>query len=291
MKPVYIMAFMGLVACGANKSEGDKYPSAAVNQEDMASHADYVTTDGPPGENEKKLTEGNVALPQEVITPKLIRTADMRFQVKDLELSSAAIEKKVTEHGAYVSNANMSSSNAEATNTITIRVPNKDFEVLLKDIAQESIYMERKNVSTQDVTEEYVDIAARLKTKKEVEARYVDILRNKAKTVEEVLKAEEQIRILREEIEAREGRLNYLQNQVSYSTITVQVFQQIEYHENPQELTESFGSKASSGFGQGWTVIQNIVIGIITIWPLILIGLVTWYLVSRQLRRNKKIKA
>ena len=73
--------------------------------------------------------------------------------------------------------------------------------------------MQRKNVSVQDVTEEYLDIEARLKTKKEVEARYIEILKSKTKTVEDVLKAEEQIRIIREEIEAREGRLNYLKNQ------------------------------------------------------------------------------
>ncbi len=281
---------LSLAACGGErKEEGMTMTESA----DMAPNTkDYTMAESAKLEESEPMnndvsTAVSPNLP-DVVVPKLIRTADVRFQVEDLEKSSEIIDQLVKQHGSYISTANMSSTNTEANNTISVRVPNQEFDGLLKDVCKQSIYMQRKNVSVQDVTEEYVDIEARLKTKKEVEARYIEILKSKTKTVEDVLKAEEQIRIIREEIEAREGRLNYLKNQVNYSTITVQVYQQIEYHENPQEVTDSFGNKAGSGFGEGWNVIKNLVIGLITIWPLLIVGFIIYFVVRKQLRNTRK---
>ncbi|HLP12577.1 MAG TPA: DUF4349 domain-containing protein [Flavobacteriales bacterium] len=294
MKTVYVllMAFC-LGACGANKDENKESISQMPGENDAADYAPVEETKKADISAAANVTEMDANakispnLP-DVVVPKLIRTADLRFQVNDLEKSSEIIDRLVKENGAYVSTANMSSTNSESNNTISIRVPNGQFDMLLKSICKESVYMERKNVSTQDVTEEYIDIEARLKTKKEVEARYIEILKAKAKTVDEVLRAEEQIRVIREEIEAREGRLNYLKNQVSYSTIIVQVYQQIEYRENPVEVTDSFSNKASSGFGQGWDVVKNILLGIITIWPVWIIGAIIYFVIRRQLKNAKK---
>ena len=72
----------------------------------------------------------------DVVVPKLIRTADVRFQVEDLEKSSEIIDQLVKQHGSYVSTANMSSTNTEANNTISVRVPNEQFDALLKDVLQ-----------------------------------------------------------------------------------------------------------------------------------------------------------
>lgn len=287
MKPIYFLLAFSLAACGAKNEEYTNESGAAYTE---AKSMDMVRADeAAPVGNAAAMEADMQSSPQlpDVVVPKLIRNADLRFQVESLEKSSEIIDQLTKQYSAYVSTANMSSTNSESNNTITIRVPNTQFEPLLKEICKQSIYMQRKNVSTQDVTEEYVDIEARLKTKKEVEARYVEILKSKAKTVEDVLKAEEQIRIIREEIEAREGRLNYLKNQVSYSTISVQVYQQIEYSESPQEVTESFGNKAKTGFGQGWEVIQDFVIGLITIWPLWVLGAIVFYLIRRRIKRAR----
>ncbi|HYG52903.1 MAG TPA: DUF4349 domain-containing protein, partial [Flavobacteriales bacterium] len=279
---------MCFVACGAGNEKKESEPATAYDTGGGYTEETANNEIAPPAKPEEDAAKQiNPSLP-DVVVPKLIRTADLRFQVNDLEKSSDAIERLAKENGAYISTANLSSTNAESNNTVTIRVPNAQFDALLKSICRESVFMERKNVSTQDVTEEYIDIEARLKTKKEVEARYIEILKTKAKTVEDVLKAEEQIRVIREEIEAREGRLNYLKNQVSYSTIVVQVYQQIEYRENPAEVTDSFGNKAKSGFGQGWDVVKNIIVGIITLWPLWILVAGLYMVIRKQLTKGKK---
>lgn len=284
MKPIAFLALITLVACGQAelKNESTDTTSAKMDiaYEENIGNAPVNTV------NDKI----DASLP-DIEQPKLIRNADLRFQVKDLDQSSEAIDAIVKNFNAYISNANMRSTNTEANNLLSIRVPNDKFDPLLKEVCKLSLHMDRKNVSTQDVTEEWVDIEARIKTKKEVELRYIEILKSKTKTVQDVLDAEEQLRQIREEIEAREGRLKYLQNQVAYSTISVELYQQIEYSENPDELTESFGQKAGSGFGKGWSAIQSVMLALITLWPLWIFGIGLYYFIRKMIRQVDKKKA
>src|SRR5690606_18336536 len=101
-------------------------------------------------------------------------------------------------------------------------------------------------VNAQDVTEEYYDLETRLKTKKEVEARYIEILKSKAKTVEEILIAEDKIRYLREEIEAVEGRLRLLKNKVGLSTIQIEIYQDAYFVKEKENIKKHETTISSS---------------------------------------------
>ncbi|MBQ0740603.1 DUF4349 domain-containing protein, partial [Aquimarina celericrescens] len=90
-----------------------------------------------------------------------------------------------------------------------------NFDIVLDSICKTAEFVDFKNISTIDVTEEYVDITSRLKTKVEVKQRYETILRTKAKTVEDILMAEEKLSKLQEEIESAQGRLKYLGSKVT----------------------------------------------------------------------------
>jgi Domain of unknown function (DUF4349) len=214
---------------------------------------------------------------QPIIPRQIIKTADYRIQVKDVDASSRRANQLATKHGGYVSDSELTNSSYETTNRITIRVPIARFDSLLNELGTEAIHTAHKRISSQDVTEEYVDITTRLKTKIEVRDRYIDILRTKAKTVKDVLAAEEQIRIIQEEIEAKEGRLRYLKDQVGMSTIRLELYQAIEYHPEPDAFHESFWTKLVGGLKNGWDMLQGIVIFFINIWPLLLIGGVLWW--------------
>lgn len=272
-----------------NRSDYTKAEGGYNDEVDMAEvvSEEYIEADGEEGEKTIDAVIGN----ETPIQPKLIKTADMRFRVKNVDRSTETIEEKAKRYGAFISNSSLHSSNSEMSNYITIRVPADDFDKLLKEICTESEYMERKEISTEDVTEEYVDIQTRLKTKKEVEQRYIQILKDKAKTVADVYLAEEQIRTIREEIEAKEGRLNFLQNQVSYSTIRVDIFQQVEYSDNPEELTYTFGHRFSESVGSGWAVVVDIFLGIASLWPLWIIATIIYLAVRRKIKNYKVTKS
>ena len=155
-------------------------------------------------------------------------------------------------------------------------------------MGEEAIFTNFKRINSKDVTEEFVDIQSRLNTKKEVRDKYVELLRNKAKTVEEVLKAEEAIRHLQEEIEAREGRLRYLSNQTSLSTINLNLYQKVEYQkvEKPYEFT--FFKKLKKGFVNGWEIVVGFILLMVNFWPLLLLGGFLYYKKSFIFKRFKK---
>jgi hypothetical protein len=223
----------------------------------------------PPGKPEEP---GKVNVPRQII-----KTANYRMQVKDVNTSSQNAVKLAGKHGGYVSESALTNSSYEITNAITIRVPAARFDSLMNDLGGDALFVQYKRVSSEDVTEEYVDITTRLKTKKEVRDRYIDILRNKARTVQDVLKAEEQIRVIQEEIEAKEGRLRYLMDQVAMSTINLELYQSIEYKPEPSAFHESFWSKVLTGLKNGWELMQGIVLFFINIWPItILLALIWW---------------
>ena len=225
------------------------------------------------------------------IERQIIRTADYRIQVADVGASAARIEETVKKHGGYISSQELNNSSYELNTHFVIRVPNQQLDSLLEAVGREATFTNYRRVTSTDVTEEFVDIQIRLKTKKEVRDRYIEILRNQAKTVEDILRAEEQIRVVQEEIEAKEGRLKYLQNQVSLSTLNLNTYQRIPYQPEPDLYKESFGSKVKRKFLAGWDLFIDLLLLIVNLWPLILIGaIIVWQRkrIAGLFRRRKK---
>ncbi len=207
------------------------------------------------------------------IERKTIKTANIRFQVKDLIESTQRIEAIVDQYDGFVSGMSQNNSNYSINNEMTLRVPAESLDKFLNEIEKEAIHTHYKRIHVQDVTEEFVDKTSRLNTKKEVRDRYIAILRDKAKTVKDVLDAEEKIRVIQEEIEAIEGRLKYLNNQTTLSTVTIDMYEQIEYTKSPDTYEKSFFAKIADGFVNGWKLIQVIAVGLVNIWPIVLIAL------------------
>jgi hypothetical protein len=214
------------------------------------------------------------------IEKKIIKTADITIEVKDLKKSRVALGKKLQKYKAYISNEREDNNSTQLSNTITIRILSDHFDSLLNEICDEAFKVESKNISLSDVTEEFIDITARLKNKKEVEKQYLELLK-KARTVDEIINVNEHLRIIREEIESKEGRLKYLESQVSYSTINLYMYQQSE------KVYRGFGYKLLNGLEGGWKGILAFIIGLTYAWPVIIIvvGLI-WFI---RKRRKKKL--
>jgi hypothetical protein len=129
-----------------------------------------------------------------------------------------------------------------------------------------------------DVTEEFIDIESRVLTKKKAEARYQEIIKG-AKTVEDIVKIEEKIAIVRGEIESMEGRLNYLKDQVTFSTLD------IEFYERGTTVTAGFGSELVNSLKNGWRGLLAFIAAVANAWPvLIIMGFTTW-MYRRRIRK------
>lgn len=207
---------------------------------------------------------------------KLIKTAEMRLRVEDLKRSTERIESLTAEFSGFISGLHQANNRYTINSNLTIRVPAKDLDQFLSALEKESIYTDYKRINAQDVTEEFVDISTRLETKKAVRDRYISILREKAQTVEDILAAEEKIRIIQEEIESIEGRLKYINNRTSLSTVSVDLYQEVAYVAPPPTHEKSFFNKLTDGFLNGWDLILNLAVVMVSIWPVLLILVVVF---------------
>ncbi|MFY0673872.1 MAG: DUF4349 domain-containing protein [Bacteroidia bacterium] len=194
---------------------------------------------------------------------KLIKEGEVEFETNDLNETRTTILKAVNKYDGYVSSDQEYNYSGKKSNTLKIRVPSKNFDNFLNEATKGVEKFDDKVIEVKDVTEEFLDVEARLKTKKELEQRYIELLKE-ANNVIEVLEIEKQIGLLRSEIESIEGRLKYLQDRVSFSTLAVTFY----------ELTaeeKGYGSKFSRGFSNGWENLVLFFVALVNIWPFILI--------------------
>lgn len=264
-----------LIGCGSNNSD-TQYKMA--EEELHSSGGDHSSTTY---DEEKPSSSIDRS---EVIEQKIIKEAWVDIQVKDYEDALKHVKFIISSYNGYISKENEYKTDYALTNQLEIRVPNESFDTLVEEITGIADIVERKNIEAKDVTEEYVDILARLKTKKEVEKRYLELLKQ-ARSVNDVLNVERELQNIREEIESAEGRLKYLSNKISYSTLYLEVSKEL-----PTVTNFRFFNKVKEGLGIGWKLLLNILLGIIYVWPLVILGIGIWWLIRRRIRKRRAKK-
>jgi len=218
---------------------------------------------------------------------KIIKTANSRYKVKNIKKATNSIKHMAFKYNAYISDLRFENDQYRKEMRFTIKIPSLHFDALMDSIDVISEFTDYENITTKDVTEEYVDLQTRLKTKIEVKERYEFILRKKAITVEDILATEDKLRIIQEEIESAQGRLNFLTNKVAYSTIQIDLYETVAFKDEPTSYTKSFWSKMKEGLVFGWELIESILLGVVYLWPIVLLGiLVVWFVRVRLKRRR-----
>jgi hypothetical protein len=210
---------------------------------------------------------------------KIIKTGDVRFETGSLEDTRKTISESLTKYKGYVSNEGENNYGDRLEVNMNVRIPAEHFDIFLEEITRGIKRFDYRNIGTQDVTEEYIDIESRLNTKKELEKRYIEIL-SRAKTVTEMLEIERELNTVRADIESITGRLKYLQSQVAYSTLNINF-----YKANVQSL--GFGNKVVQGFANGWQYLLKFLIGLVNLWPFILMSVLGLWLAFRISKRQK----
>jgi hypothetical protein len=232
-------------------------------------------------ENISKQAQPENDSPQELNDErKLIKEGSVEFETDDIVSSRDLIFKSVKALKGYISSDQEYKSSGRVSNTIVIRVPALHFDQLLMDATKGISKFDNKSIEVKDVTEEFLDIEARLKTKKELENRYLEILKQ-ANNVTEILKVEEQIGQLRSEIESIEGRLRYLKSKISLSTLTMTIYQ-------TEPNSTNFGNKFADGFKNGWDNLVWFFVYLINIWPFILIAIIMIFGIKALKKRKVK---
>ncbi|MCM3441281.1 DUF4349 domain-containing protein [Metabacillus halosaccharovorans] len=153
----------------------------------------------------------------------VIYTANLSIQVNSYTEAISSIQQELQTNNGYIVSTNSYSVEDELMEgTITVRIPQENFQEFLKTVESESTKVIDESINGQDVTEEYVDLESRLKSKQVVEKRLLEFM-EKAEKTEDLLKISNDLAAVQEEIEQLKGRMNYLDNQVSLATITIHI--------------------------------------------------------------------
>jgi hypothetical protein len=222
----------------------------------------------------------------DLIGQKIIRNGSMTISVADAFETRTLLNGILSKYKAYISNEFLDNNDYATNYTIQIRVPAEQLDPLVTDIESLKGTVTHKSIQARDVTEEYIDLETRLKNKQAYLEQYRSLLKN-AKTMEDILKVQEQIRALEEEIESFTGRLKYLGNQVSLSTLDLTINQQKDYVYRPDRKINFF-ERLKESLSGGWYGFVKFGLDLLVLWPfLIVIAVVLWF-VRRWRRKNKK---
>ena len=157
---------------------------------------------------------------------KLIKTGSISLEVEQLAATEEAVLAWCQSFGGYVA----SSFNHETNAAFTVRIPAVHFDAAMA-AAGNLGRVRSRNISTQDVSEQFYDLRTRLDTRKILQDRLQSYLAQ-AKDMEDLLHIERELNSTLTEIESMEGRMRRLSNQIDYSTITVDL--QLPYRTTDQ---------------------------------------------------------
>ena len=242
--------------------------------------ADSAATSVPPGET--VLQSGNPVIND--WDKKIIKTAHVTLELEDYDTYNTSIHIRLKGYGAYIAAESQQETTGQILNEMTIKVPVDKFDILLQSIAGDGIKILEKNITTEDVTGEMVDTKARREAKKAIRSKYMELLKQ-AKNMEEILQVQNEINAIQEEMEAAASRISYLGHASSYSTINMKYFQYFHGFSS-SDADPGFFTKAGEAFNSGISVVYDVLLFFISIWPLavaVIIG--TVYLKKGRLKK------
>lgn len=206
------VVIVGLACAIGCKSAPEAAAPAAV-QERAAAHAGAGDTAG----DAAQAPHG--ASP----TRKIVRQAELELEVASPSNAQTEIEKLTERHGGYVVSANRDTAHESAENIrvdLVVRVPQSELTSAIAEVKRLGRGIGSERITSDDVTDEYIDLSARISSQQKLEQQYEEILK-RATTVKDALEVEKQLAETRTEIERLQGRAQLLDKETTYSTLSV----------------------------------------------------------------------
>ena len=275
-----------LAGCGAQESGAPASDSAASS---AASGAASAPADGEAGEQKTKgASVGANAQAVSKTKRVIIYTATVDLVVENLTSGQNKLMQLVKANDGYIAETNVGGESGEQrTGSWKVRVPVEKYEAFMAG-AQRLGELQTINSSSQDVTAEFYDVAARIKNKQVEEARLQELLRRATGKLSEVLQVEKELSRVRGEIEQLQGRIRVLSDLSSLTTVTISM-REIKDYVPPAPPT--FATEIARQFSGSIGVMKSVGKGLVLLgaallpWlPLALLGFFGW----RFFRRKNK---
>jgi hypothetical protein len=244
----------------------------------------------PPPEALKSADAGQpvTPAPEQVITVerKVIRNGNVEVRVNDITTGKQQVDSLVKKYRAYYAGEVYNNQDFSHSYSLTIRIPAASFDGFILALETGVGEIAFKNINAQDVTEQFIDLETRLKNKRNYMERYRTLL-NKAQSVKDILDIEEKIRVIEEEIESTEGRLKYLNNQVDFSTLELQITRKNDYNQYSR-TPGTFWERLKLSVVKGWFGLVSFSLFVVRLWGFWIIGAILFWFIRKRIRERKK---
>jgi len=241
---------------------------------------------------------------------KFIRTADIKFKVKNVVKSTYAIENTTQKFGGFVTYTSLQStisdqvktkisqdSTLETTkytvqNNITIRVPNTQLDTVIKIIAKQIDFLDFRLIKADDVSLKLLSNQLSQKRNTVTQKRVEKAIDAKGKKINDVMEAEN---ALANQKEANDNSIIEnlsLEDQINFSTITLQLYQNetikqeiIASEKDSDAYKPNLGIQVIDSLKNGWYILETIFVFLINLWPFLLIGFGGFFLYKKYFKK------
>lgn len=259
--------------------------------EESADYSENVATDS------TSVVSSSAAVENKNSNRKFVRTADVKFKVKNVAKSTYAIEDATTKFGGFVTYTNLQSNihsedrtkvsqdstlvttKYKVDNNITIRVPNTKMDTVIKTIAKQIHFLDYRIIKADDVTLQMLSNELAQKRSNSSEKRLENAIDSKGKKLNQVVDAEETLDAKKEQNDASKLQNLSLQDQVNFSTLTLNIYQDesikqemVANEKSINAYRPNIGLQIWDSVKIGWFMLENIVSFLVILWPFALIG-------------------
>ena len=241
---------------------------------------------------------------------KFVRTADVKFKVKNVAKSTYAIEDATTKFGGFVTYTNLQSNihsedrtkvsqdstlvttKYKVDNNITIRVPNTKMDTVIKNIAKQIHFLDYRIIKADDVSLQMLSNELAQKRSNSSEKRLANAIDSKGKKLNQVVKAEETLDAKKEQNDASKLQNLSLQDQVNFSTLTLNIYQDesikqemVANEKSINAYRPNIGLQIWDSIKTGWFMLEHIISFVVVLWPFVLIGFLGFFGYKKFLKK------
>jgi Domain of unknown function (DUF4349) len=247
-------------------------------------------------------TNSTSQLPQR----KFVRTADIKFKVKNVPQATYAIENTTAKFGGFVTQSNLQSTVSETFNTqinqdstlettkykvennITIRVPNTKMDTVLHTISKQIGFLDYRVIKADDVSLKMLSNQMTQDRSNQHEKRLENDIDTKGKKLHQIVDAENQLASQKEVNDIKKIENLAYQDQVNYSTLTLQIYQpetlkqeMVISEKSSTDFRPNIGFQILESLKTGWYILETIIAFVLQLWSLFLIGCIAFFLYKR----------
>jgi cell division septum initiation protein DivIVA len=297
---IALLLFMTIAGCGAETQERTSASSTTPGAK-TAAPRDSARPAGEATSSTSAAIVGSAAdsAPAPDITAglKLIRRANLEILILDYDRAKDKLQAIVKNSGGFISDVNLYSEQEYKVVNLSLRIPSENFETTLQKLRDLGRVV-GETLETDDITTSYVDTDARLRNMKLTEERLLDLLERRSRNLSDILQVERELSRVRGDIENQTARLRHFDDQVSLSTISLELREEMpEIVEAPQdvwqpvrELKKNAGALVKRSFAKMVGLVVYLIKLTLALLPWLVVFGPIGYLLYRWRRKRKNMR-